>query len=304
MAKKKHPSIGTNENERLERIKRQVVIAIFSDDYLMDQLVLKGGNAMDLVFDVGTRASVDIDLSMEGDFPPAERLKLHEKLETRLQEVFASDNLTVFDVTLEEKPDQITPDVASFWGGYDVTFKLIESDIFKKYENDLNALRWRSLKIGAKGKFEIDISRYEYCARKQAVDMDGYQIFVYSPEMLAVEKLRAICQQMPEYGPVVKRSRAGSARARDFLDIHTLITHRSLVMTSRENLELVKLVFKAKRVPVELLAKIKDYREFHESDFQSVKDTVKPGVSVEEFEFYFNFVLRLAEQILKSLGNV
>ena len=304
MAKEKHPSVRVTETERLEKIKRQVVIAVFSDDYLMEQLVLKGGNAMNLVFDVGSRASVDIDLSMEGDFPPEERENIRQKLETRLQDIFASENLTVFDVTLEEKPVTISPEVASFWGGYDVTFKLIETETFKQHAGDIAALRGKSLRIGAKGKFEIDISRFEYCARKKSVDMDGYQVFVYSPEMLAVEKLRAICQQMPEYGPVVKRSRAGSARARDFLDIQTLITHCHIVMTSPENLELIKLVFAAKRVPLALLAKIKDYREFHQPDFQSVKDTVKPGVSVEEFDFYFAYIVRLADQLLKALGNV
>jgi len=304
MAKKPHSPVRANETERLEKIKRQVVIAVFSDDYLMEQLVLKGGNAMNLVFDVGTRASVDIDLSMEGDFPPDERKKIRQKLETRLQEVFATENLTVFDVTLEEKPTTISPEVASFWGGYDVTFKLIENKALEQCAGDLTSMRRNSLQIGAKGKFEIDISRFEYCARKQAVQMDGYQVFVYSPEMLAAEKLRALCQQMPEYGPVVKRSRAGTARARDFLDIQTLITHYSLVMTSPENLELVKLVFEAKRVPLELLAKIKDYREFHQPDFQSVKDTVKPGVSLEEFDYYFDYVVRLADQLLKALGNV
>lgn len=153
------------------------------------------------------------------------------------------DNLTVFDVTLAEKPLPISPELASFWGGYDIAFKLIERSVANKYANDLTTMRRNSLKIGAKGKFEIDISRYEYCARKQAVDMDGYQVFVYSKEMLVAEKLRAICQQMPEYGPVVKRNRPGSARARDFLDIHTLVRHYHLDMASRENLELIRLVF-------------------------------------------------------------
>ena len=303
MAKKLHSS-RVSETERLEKIKRQVVIAVFSDDYLMEQLVLKGGNAMNLALDVGTRASVDIDLSMEGDFPPEERERVRQKLATRLQEVFVSDNLTVFDVTLKEKPTTISPEVASFWGGYDVTFKLIENKALAQCAGDLTSMRQNSLQIGAKGKFEIDISRFEYCGRKTAVEMDGYQVFVYSPEMLAAEKLRAICQQMPEYGPVVKRSRSGTARARDFLDIQTLITHYSLVMTNPDNLELIKLVFEAKRVPLELLAKIKDYREFHQADFQSVKDTVKPGVSLEDFDFYFDYVVRLASQILKALGNV
>ena len=234
MAKKTHSSIKLNETERLEKIKRQVVIAVFSDIYLMEQLVLKGGNAMNLAFDIGTRASLDIDFSMAGDFPLGEREKIRQKLEACLQEVFAPENLKVFDVTLEEKPATISPEVASFWGGYDVTFKLIENKTLEQCAGVLSAMRRNSLQIGAKGKFEIDISRFEYCAGKQAIDMDGYRVFVYSIEMLAVEKLRAICQQMPEYGPVVKRSRAGSARARDFFDIQTLVTHYSLVMTNSE----------------------------------------------------------------------
>ncbi|MGO8766675.1 MAG: nucleotidyl transferase AbiEii/AbiGii toxin family protein [Limisphaerales bacterium] len=83
----KQPSVAPSENDRLERIKRQVVIAIFSDDYLMERLVLKGGNAIDLILNVGTRASVDIDLSMENDFPADEREKIRQRLQNRLQDV-------------------------------------------------------------------------------------------------------------------------------------------------------------------------------------------------------------------------
>jgi hypothetical protein len=303
MAKKKQSSVEITETERLERIKRQVVIAIFSDDFLMERLVLKGGNAINLLLDVGTRASVDIDLSMESDFPPEEREKILKGLESRLQATFAPDNLTVFDVTLEEKPETISPEVATFWGGYDVTFKLIENHVAKKCAGDLTAMRRNSLRIGAKGKFEIDISKFEYCAPKRSFDMDGLQVFVYTTEMLVAEKLRAICQQMPEYGPVVKRTRPGSARARDFFDIHSLVHRYKLEMASQENLELVRLIFEAKRVPPALLGKIRGFREFHRPDFQSVKDTVKPGVTLQSFDFYFDFVLKLAEQLLKALGN-
>jgi len=53
--------------QRLEEIKRLVIIAMFSDDDLMDRFVLKGGNALDLAYKVSTRASMDVDLSMESD---------------------------------------------------------------------------------------------------------------------------------------------------------------------------------------------------------------------------------------------
>ena len=38
-----------------------------SPDILMEKLVLKGGNALDLVHRIGGRASMDIDLSIDGE---------------------------------------------------------------------------------------------------------------------------------------------------------------------------------------------------------------------------------------------
>ena len=303
MAQKKKTAADTTEFEQSERIKRLVVIGIFSDDYLMERLVLKGGNALNLVLGIGTRASVDIDLSMEDDFPPGELEAIRGRLENRLQEVFNSESYHVFDVTLEPKPDPVSPELAKFWGGYSANFKLIDEKHLKESQGNLTAMRRNSLKVGAKGKFEIDISKFEYCAPKRSFDMDGLQVFVYTTEMLVAEKLRAICQQMPEYGPVVKRARAGSARARDFLDIHALVTNFKLDITTPKNLELVKLVFEAKRVPLELIGKINDFREFHRPDFKSVMDTVKPGVALRDFDFYFDFILQQAGILLKALGN-
>ena len=34
----------------IDKIKRLTIIAMVSDDYLMEQLVLKGGNAIDIVY--------------------------------------------------------------------------------------------------------------------------------------------------------------------------------------------------------------------------------------------------------------
>jgi len=48
----------------IDKIKKLVIIALVSDDYLMEQLVLKGGNAIDLVYQISGRASVDLDYSV------------------------------------------------------------------------------------------------------------------------------------------------------------------------------------------------------------------------------------------------
>ena len=53
----------------LERVKRLAVMAMFSDDELLDELVLKGGNAMALIHKLTSRESVDLALSMPPAFP-------------------------------------------------------------------------------------------------------------------------------------------------------------------------------------------------------------------------------------------
>ena len=163
--------------------------------------------------------------------------------------------------------------------------------------------RRNAIQIGAKGKFEIDISRFEFCQGKVAKDFDGYQIFVYSPAMVVCDKLRAICQQMPEYGPIVERHRPGAARARDFVDIYGFVEQFNLDLTGPDNYTLLKNIFHAKRVPLDFLGQVHKYRAFHQADFQAVLDTVKPGVVLEPFDFYFDYVVDLCER-LEALGHV
>jgi hypothetical protein len=302
MAKKK-PSRLITDLERLDRFKRLVVVAMFSDQDLTQRFVLKGGNAIDLALQVGTRASLDVDLSMELDFAPAELEDIRRRMEKGLHEVFSREGYKVFDMTLEEKPHSVSPEVAEFWGGYSVTFKLIDIGQYQAGRDSLVSMRRKAFRFGTKGKFEIDISKFEYCHAKQAAQIEGCRIFVYTPEMLICEKLRALCQQMPDYGPIVKRTRPGSARARDFVDIQVLIERFSIEMVHAGNLDLLRRVFAAKKVPLALLGNVAVYRDFHRADFQAVKDSVKPGVALEEFDFYFDFVVALCSRLLKALGN-
>ena len=298
MAKKKKPS-EKNDANRLDEIKKLAVTAMFSDDDLLERLVLKGGNAINLIHRISTRASYDVDFSMPGDFSEQEKNSILSRLEALLKTTFRPAGLEIFDVRMEETPKGLSADLADFWGGYAVEFKAKNRAGYEQFAGDLEALRKHALKLG-KGdspRFSIDISKHEYTAGKERHELFGLRIFVYSPEMLVCEKLRAICQQMPEYGPVVKRRRAGAARARDFLDIHTLVVQRDLDMTTRENRELLRHIFLAKRVPLFLLGRMGRYREFHRGDFPAVKDTVKPGVKLEDFDFYFDFVLKLVSSL-------
>jgi hypothetical protein len=151
---------------------------------------------------------------------------------------------------------------------------------------------------GNKRVFKVDLSKNEYIAGREERELDDYAIYVYSPEMIVVEKLRAICQQMPAYAD----SAPTAARARDFFDIYKTVTKRKIDLTSEANRELLRLIFDAKRVPLALLRQVESTREFHRPDWLDVETTAAAG-HVEDFDFYFNFVLEQIEK-LKALGVV
>lgn len=290
-----------SEVQLLEKVKRLGVQAMFSDDDLLDMLVLKGGNAMALIHRLSARASVDLDFSMRHDFPNGIE-GIRKKVEKVLEETFWENGFKVFDLKTVEKPSVVSPDMANFWGGYGVEFKLITAELFKTHGADLEALRRHALVIGQGQKFLIDISRFEYVQDKQEADLDGYKIYVYSPEMIVCEKLRAICQQMPAYGPIIKRGRAGTARARDFVDIHVLVSALNLDITSEKVQQTLTDMFAIKKVPLAFLGHIAEFKDFHRQDFPAVQATMAVTADVRDFDFYFQHTLDLVET-LKPLWN-
>jgi predicted nucleotidyltransferase component of viral defense system len=175
-----------------EEIKKLVIIAMFSDDEFLERLVLKGGNALDLVHHVSTRASADIDLSIDGDFSPEVRAALRDRIEKLLRTTFRQKRYHVFDVRLEEKPAQVSAELKAFWGGYRVEFKLIELKRYEELKDDPVALSKNALQLGQGAKFLIDISKHEYTVGKAAYELDGYVVPGYTAEMIVCEKLRAV----------------------------------------------------------------------------------------------------------------
>jgi len=290
--------------EYIKRIKSLITVALFSDNYFLDNLVLKGGNAIDIAYNIGARSSVDLDFSIENDFPENPE-DFAIRIEKTLNKIFVQEKLKTFDVKVKEKPENFSEDLKDFWGGYDITFKLIDLAKYEEFSTDLEKLRRNAIQIGKKSNLEIDISRFEYVAKKEASDLNGYTIYVYSVEMLILEKLRAICQQMPEYNAIVHRSgsRSGVSRARDFVDIYTLMIKLDVNLTKIENKEILLEIFKAKRVPIEYLFKIKNYKDLHKQSFPAVIDTVNSGTSLEKFDFYFDYVTELVSE-LKTKWNI
>jgi predicted nucleotidyltransferase component of viral defense system len=88
---------------------------MFADDVLMNRLVLKGGNALDIIHKLGTRTSLDIDLSMPGDFDPED---LQRRIVQSLKDRFDSAGFVVFDDRFLERPEVKREGQPPHWGGY------------------------------------------------------------------------------------------------------------------------------------------------------------------------------------------
>lgn len=283
-----------------QQIRILTIIAVASDDELFHRLVLKGGNAIAVGHQINARVSTDIDYSMSNAFDSDQLEAIRVRIENRLKQTFTPHGIIPFDIQLTEKPPDISPENQDFWGGYLIIFKVTTLETYQANKNDLEFLRKTSIPVSPddRRKFEIEISKYEYCEYIQKITIDGYQTQVYPPIVIVCEKLRAICQQMPEYQSIVKRHASRqTARPKDFFDVHLLIEHFKLDLTTTNFRELLKSVFAAKKVPLSLLNKVSDTYEQHYSGWPSLKDTVIDQTSLRDFRFYFDYVLQQIQKL-------
>ena len=280
------------------KIKLITIAALLSDDILLGMFVLKGGNALELVYEITNRGSIDIDFSMEGDFKPEERSRVERQMDSLLKDEFDKHGYVVFDVKLNERPEHIREEVKSFWGGYLLEFKIIKREEYDKLSLEIDTVRRNAIPIKPDGstKFTVDISKYEYVGRKEKRELDGSIVYVYSPAMLVLEKLRAICQQLPEYKEIIG-SKKSSPRPRDFYDIYNLLKTFPDFESNDELKDMLRFVFEAKRVPLDFLNRISSQLEFHRQAWESVAQTVSQRETLNEFDYYFNFVVEFAYRL-------
>lgn len=268
-----------------------VVNALCSDDELLDELVLKGGNALALVHDIGERTSLDLDFSMEGSFEndlEGAKRKLRDALESH----FITEELVVFDLRFERKPSEPKRDD---WFGYRLEFKLLPKERFRTLDSAAKGREATVVGPGHKRVFSIDFSCYEFTAPKVEYELNDYPVFAYTPDMIGIEKMRALCQQMDEY-PYRTRKKP---RPRDLYDICKI--EDAVGFVSPENRKVATSIFQAKKVPFVLLERIEDYRGFHSRQWPAVEASV--GERIEPYDFYFDKVVELAIQA-KSLWDV
>lgn len=269
----------------LEEIKKLTLRALMNDENLMYGLVLKGGNALQLVYDITDRASMDIDFSIENDFTELEFERISGQLQALLGEEFIKRDHFVFDIKFVEKPKS---NGVKEWKGYNIEFKITHKD---KWYDDIDKTRRNAIKIVDQStKFSVDISSYEYVQLSKKHDLDGTILRVYTPEMIVVEKLRALCQSIPEYSDIIPSARI-KGRARDFYDIWNICNQYQIDLSTDESLDLIAEVFKAKRVPINFLELIPNYKDLQKQNWESVVDTL--GVENEGFDYYYDFVIKL-----------
>lgn len=285
-------------NFDIEIIKKLVVIALTSDDIFMALLVLKGGNALQLGYEITNRGSVDIDFSIEGDFSEEELNRMKNQAEHLLNHHFAPEGFFVFDVRFQNRPEFIKDEVKDFWGGYSLYFKVAPIEI---KDEPIETLRREALVVGENQvkKFYVDISKYEFVTAASKKDIGGAIIRIYSPEMLAIEKLRALCQQTDEYKSVVG-SFTQKSRARDFFDIYNLTEQFKIDPLLSENKNLAMAIFDAKHVPYNYINNLPNYRELHRNSWESVTNSIGAKESIKEFDFYFDYVISVYSKLLTN----
>lgn len=287
------------DNNQINFIKKLVVIGLVSDDNLMETLVLKGGNAMTLAYGISTRSSLDLDFSMESDFKE-EFETIKARIKGTLTRTFLEHNYHLFDFGFRPKPQSVKEEVKDFWGGYEIGFKVISTQNYEKFSGNEDKIRRNAIPINKNNSptISIDISKFEYVEDKEIMEVDGYRYYVYSLNMIVLEKLRAICQQLPQYSDVIK-SKTQRGRSKDFYDIHTILTHFQIDIGTDNFKELLKLVFMAKNVPLDYIKEIKNSKEIHQESFITLKDTISSTEreQLQDFSFYFDFVVKTFENI-------
>lgn len=79
-------------------------------------------------------------------------------------------------------------------------------------------------------------------------------------------------------------------RARDFYDIHVILTEGEIDWATPHCIEVAQSVFAAKEVPPQLIELIPRYRNFHQQDWASVENSVSG--KLEDFNFYVDFLIQ------------
>lgn len=289
-----------------EQIRNIVITSIFSNDILLDKLTLKGGNA--LAFQgVTDRASQDIDFAItEGVNFNCE--KYGPMIKKSLVDGFAAAGYEVINFKLDVRPQKRSKVIDQYsskinfedivWGGYHIKFGIIQKEKYESLiENHVENIgahaetTWENKK-----NIEIDLSKEEYTDPREEKELDGYTIYIYTPIMLVYEKIRASCQQLPQY--TIGNSKE---RARDLSDIYGIIIQTDNLyeqILDPKNIYILKKMFILKGVDFKLLTELNSYKEELAKDYKSnVLPQIHSDKNKQGFDFIFSFAETLFNQV-------
>ena len=274
-------------------IRDTVLKAIYSDPDLTENLVLKGGNALRF-HNMITRESQDLDFSIRETIRFSKENE-GRKLEQLITESFKEKGFFVNDFEFIDKPKIRHENLKPFWGGYQVSFTILELEKYgekiQEYTDNLKELNKyaMSLENGSK-KIEIDLSYDEYIEQRETYSIDGTTIYLYSPLMIVYEKIRASCQQLDDY-PYTTNSKV---RARDLFDIFKSLTNpkymdlRSEVLDEK-NFDILENIFRVKDVSFDLMLKLDSKKDKLKEDYTNKVLPQIQSQDWEDFEYIFDY---------------
>ena len=249
------------------RIRRAIITALASDDLLFDILVLKGGNALAIAHGIGDRATLDLDYAVldSSVTPEAIAATMKRVLGSQLQ----SEGLVVFDLKLVRRIPKEGEPVA----GCRIDLKVVSLKQWLDHDGPegRDALRRSAMIVGPENSRTIDIelSYSEAVPNIDVVTIDAVETKVYAPLLIVIEKLRALCQQLPEY----PRRAHKTPRSRDYYDICAVLDAQpDIDLASDDALAVFGGVFAAKAVPLALIGRLgdPDVRNFHGQNWPEV----------------------------------
>lgn len=280
---------------RVDEVITRAIVALYATPRLASMLFLKGGSAMRLFDHLESRLSIDADFSVIGKVSDKE--KFFNDIEVSLRTGFESSKYEVIDFRSVRKPNTLRSNYPDWWGGLSCEFKLVSRDHMNK---TLEVKRRHALiPEGSNSSIvTLDVSEHEYCGKTRSKLIRGVRILGYSRELMVLEKLRAICQQHPDY-----QYRLSKNRSRDFYDIYELTKDAGDDFAGGCLVHLIH-VFEAKAVPLELLAVFWDdiFIDEQRRGFDQVRDTVS-GV-VQSFDVYVEHVRFLVKEIFPGVLSV
>lgn len=273
---------------KIEDVIDESVLAVFQDPFLSRSLVLKGGTALRMLDHERNRLSIDADFSVAGII--REESAYFSRIERALKRRFKPLGYGLLDFRYTPRPKQKKPEMPDWWRGWRCEFKLIAKEFL---DLSLEAQRRHAhMPEGSNSTVMLlEISEHEYCGAERKKTIHGIVIHGYTRELLAMEKLRAICQQHPDY-----KFRSSKNRARDFYDIYILCSSMDEIFLRRCRKHL-PLVFSAKDVPLSLLKSLwaEDFVSVQRSGFSQVVDSTKGPL--RDFDIYLEHLRYLVMQI-------